>query len=166
MLKQFQINYNHCQKSTWMTCLQRSVQSSTSKLKRRHQRHKRRKAIIYFFLGNGHPIHLKWPQYQTCSCCATIVYSFPYDYRFLSPKSLSAVCFVLSAISILWKPVLRMLNCRSTTSRGYCNQHGYCNRADSARYGTVLTGFTRQILTEPFRAEPYRIVLARKNCVV
>ena len=79
------INYNHCQKSKWMTCLQRSVQSSKGGI-RGTEEGERLYFLVFLvtfdhtqYYGNGHPIHLKWPQYR--SCCATIDFFFRVELR-------------------------------------------------------------------------------------
>ena len=65
------INYNNCQKSKWMPCLQPSVQSRkggtrcTKEGERLFSRN-----IRNIMHGDGHPIHLNWPQYR--SCCTPI----------------------------------------------------------------------------------------------
>ena len=136
--------------------------------KRRHQMHKRRRAIIFSrFSRNIHNIMAMAIQYTSNGLSTDLVvhqliffYSFPVAIVSIPlPKSLSTVCFVVcfvqSTILILWKPVLRMLNCYHIPI--YHNRAVPCRVArllQPARYGTVLTGFTRQILTEPYRAEP------------
>ena len=87
--------------------------------KRRHQRHKRRAIIFSSFSRNTHNIMAMAIQYTSNGLSTDLVvhqliffYSFPVALVSIPlPKSLSPVCFVQSTILILWKPVLRMLNC-------------------------------------------------------
>ena len=106
------INYNNCQKSKWMPCLQRFVQSRkggircTKEGERLFSRNIRNiMAMAIQYTSNGLSTDLVVHQLIFFS-------SFPVALAsILLPKSLSPVCFVQSTILILWKPVLRMLNC-------------------------------------------------------
>ena len=148
------INYNNCQKSKWMPCLQRSVQSRkggircTKEGERLFSRNIRNTMAIQY-TSNGLSTDLVVHQLIFFSSFPVALASIPL------PKSLSPVCFDQSTILILWKPVLRMLNCYHIPIDH--NRVVPCRVARLLQpcwYGTVLTGFTRQILTEPYRAEP------------
>ena len=157
------INYNHCQKSKWMPCLKPSVQSRKGGIRctKEGERLFSRKHTQYY--GNGHPIHLKWPQYR--SCCTPIDYfsSFPVALASIPlPKSLSRVCFVQSTILILWKPVLRMLNCYHIPIDH--NRVVPCRVARLLQpcwLGTVRHGFDRVYTSNFNRTVPCRAVAYR-----
>ena len=97
------------------------------------------------YYGDGHPIHLKWPQYRSCCTPIDSIYSLPAALVLIPlPKSPPAVCFVHPAIMILWK--------QATMHARLLSYHIY--RASMvvatvlAQHGTVLTVFTHKILTE------------------
>ena len=100
----------NCQKSKWMTCLQRSAQSRKGGIRR--TKGERLYFLVFLVTYTMAIQYNKWPRYLSCCTPIDFFYSFPVALVSIPlPKSLSAVCFVQSAILILWKPVLRMLNC-------------------------------------------------------
>ena len=149
--------------------------------KRRHQMHKRRRAIIFSrFSRNIHNVMAMAIQYTSNGLNTHLAvhqlnffYSFPVALISISlPKSLSAICFVQSAILILWKPVLRMLNCYHIPI--YHNRAVPCRVAlllQPCWLGTVRHGFDKVYTsnfnrTVPCRAVPYRAGLVLLTCVL
>ena len=144
--------------------------------KRRSLRHRIKETIVVSRFSrnihNGHPVHLKWPLYRSCCTPTETVYSLPVALvSILLPKSLSAVFFrpprhFNTMETSYYACSLAIISPSTTVEPCRAGQQSCCNRAGSAQHGTVLTVFTRQILTEPYRAKPYRTVLARIDCVV
>ena len=134
--------------------------------KRRHQRHKRRRAIR--FSRNIHNIMAMAIQYTSNGLCTDLVVHQLIFFLQLS----SCTCIDSSPqifISHLFRPI-RHFNTMETSSThaqllSYPNLPVPCRVARLLQpcwLGTVLTGFTRQIFNEPYSAEPYRIVLVSR----
>ena len=162
------INYNHCQKSKWMPCLQRSVQSrkgGTRCTKEGERLYFLVFLVTYTILWQW-PSN-KWPQYRSCCTPIDFFYSFPVALVSIPlPKSLSTVCFVVcfvqSTILILWKPVLRMLNCYHIPI--YHNRAVPCQVARLLQpcwLGSVRHGFDRVYTSNFNRTVPCRAVAYR-----
>ena len=142
--------------------------------KRRHQtdqRHRRRRAIIFSrFSRNIHNFMATVIQYTSNGLSTDLVV---HQLIFLQLSSCTCIDSTPQIfISRLFRPIRHFNTMETSYTHAQLLSYpdlpqssravpGYCNSAGSARYGTVLTGLTRQILTEP-----YRIVLARKTCVV
>ena len=96
------INYNHCQKSKWMPCLQPSVQSRKGGIRRTKEGER-------LFSRNIRNVMAMAIQYTSNGLCTDLVVhqliffpSFPVALASIPlPKSLSPVCFVQSTILIL-----------------------------------------------------------------
>ena len=147
------INYNYCQKSKWMPCLQPSVQSRKGgirctkgeRLFSRNIRNIMAMAIQYTSNGLSTDLvvhQLIFSQFSSCTCIDSspqifITRLFCPIHHFNTMETSSTHAQLLSYPD------------RPQSSRAVPG-----SRAGSARHGTVLTGFTRQILTEPHRAEP------------
>ena len=156
------INYNHCQKSKWMPCLQPSMQSRKggircTKGERLFSRNIRNiMAMAIQYTSNGLSTDLVVHQLIFSPRFPVALASIPL------PKSLSPVCFVQSTILILWKPVLRMLNCYHIPIDH--NRVVPCRVARLLQpcwLGTVRHGFDRVYTSNFNRTVPCRAVAYR-----
>ena len=157
------INYNYCQKSKWMPCLQPSVQSRkggircTKEGERLFSRNIRNiMAMAIQYTSNGLSTDLVVHQLIFFPSFPVALASIPL------PKSLSPVCFVQSTILILWKPVLRMLNCYHIPIDH--NRVVPCRVARLLQpcwLGTVRHGFDRVYTSNFNRTAPCRAVAYR-----
>ena len=149
-----------------MPCLQRSVQSRKGGI--RGTKEGERLYFLVFLVtytilyGNGHPIHLKWPQYR--SCCTPIVF-------FLQLSSCTCIDSSSPQIFItrLFRPI-HHFNTMDTCPIAIMHIPIYHNRAVLCRVarllqpcwlGTVRHGFDRVYTSNFNRTVPCRGVAYR-----